>query len=253
MMHSRSGFFVAVILTIAAVSAMSQWLSHPTRGIPRTADGKPNLSAPAPRTADGKLDLSGIWQAYKVPVNQNLDIKPGDVTFTPQGEALQQRRKKNYFPGALCLPGDLAYSTGAPFKIFASSETVVILYEHFTTFRQIFLDGRPLPRDPNPTWMGYSVGKWDGDTLVVDTTGFNDSETILPGGRPHSDALHLIERFRRRDFGHLEIQFTIEDPEVYTKPWTFQVNQHLLPDTELLEYVCNENEKDLRHMVGGDR
>jgi hypothetical protein len=107
--------------------------------------------------------------------------------------------------------------------------------------------------DPNPTWMGYSIGKWDGDTLLVDTTGFNDSETILPGGRPHTDALHLIERFRRRDFGHLEIQFTIEDPEVYAKPWRFKVDQHLLPDTELVEYICNENERDLKHMVGTDR
>jgi len=127
---------------------------------------------------------------------------------------------------------------------------VVILYEHQTTYRQIFMDGRPLPKDPNPTWSGYSIGKWDGDTLEVDTTGFNSDEWILPGRRPHSDALHIIERFRRRDFGHLEIQSTINDPKIYAKTWTMKAEFRLTPDTELLEYVC-ENERDLKHMVGG--
>jgi len=140
-----------------------------------------------------------------------------------------------------------------PFKILTLSGLVVILYEEKTTYRQIFMDGRPLPKDPNPTWSGYSIGKWDGDTLEVDTTGFNSDEWILPGSRPHSDALHIIERFRRRDFGHLEIEFTIDDPKVYVKPWTFKLNHHLLLDMELLEYICNENEKDLQHMVGTDR
>jgi len=109
------------------------------------------------------------------------------------------------------------------------------------------------PKDPNPTWSGYSVGKWDGDTLVVDTTGFNDAESILPNRHPQSYPLYIVERFRRRDFGHLEIQFTIVDPKVYAKPWSLKAEYHLLPDTELLEYVCNENEKDLKHMVGADK
>jgi hypothetical protein len=141
-------------------------------------------------------------------------------------------------------------SSVEPFKIFSNRGVVVILYEEQTTYRQIFTDGRQLPKDPNPAWRGYSIGKWEGDTLVVDTTGFNEEESILPGRRPHSDALHIIERFRRPDFGHLEIQFTIDDPKVYTKPWTIKVNSHLVPDTELLEYICNENEKDLKHITG---
>jgi hypothetical protein len=127
---------------------------------------------------------------------------------------------------------------------------VLILYEAFATFRQIFTDGRSLPPDPNPSWMGYSVGHWEGETLVVDTAGFNDKSWIDTGGRPHSEALHVTERYRRRDFGHLEIQITIDDPKAYTKPWTVTEVLHLLPDTELLEYVCNENNKDLPHLVG---
>jgi hypothetical protein len=143
-----------------------------------------------------------------------------------------------------------AFATLWPFKIFAVRRTVVLLYEYLTTYRQVLMDGRELPKDPNPAWMGYCVGKWDGDTLVVDTFGFNDAEEILPGRRTHSDALHIIERFQRRDFGHLEIQFQIDDPKVYAKPWTITQHHHLTPDTELLEYICNENEKDLKHIVG---
>jgi hypothetical protein len=163
---------------------------------------------------------------------------------------MRRQRKENYFPGAQCLPDPLPRRTFShPFKILVLRGTVVILYEFLTTFRQIFTDGRELPKDPNPTWAGYSVGRWDGDTLAVDTTGFNDDEWILPGRRPHSDALHIFERFRRRDFGHLEIQFTIDDPKVYAKPWSIKEEFHLTPDTELLEYVC-ENERDLKHLEG---
>ena len=242
--------------------AIGQWLNYPSPGIPRTPDGKPKLSAPAPRTPDGKPDLSGIWFIDETPLGEHgerpvalrFEIKPEDVILTPEGAALQRRRKENYFPGAVCLPMNIAGLAAAqPFKIFSNRGVVVILYEVQTTYRQIFTDGRPLPRDPNPAWRGYSVGKWDGDTLVIDTSGFNDQESILPGRHPHSDTLHIIESFRRRDFGHLEIQYTIDDPKVYTKPWTFKQQHHLTPDTELLEYFCNENEKDLKHMVGVDR
>jgi len=225
-------------------------------GIPRTADGKPDLSAPTPRFPDGKPDLYGIWTSDMpaLPFGERLiEIKPEDVVLTPVGEALQRQRKENYFPGAQCLPNNLAKAAAvAPFKIFDFGGTVVVLYES-EIFRQIFIDGREFSGDANPAWMGYSIGKWDGDTLVVDTTGFNDQEAILPGSHPHSDALHIIERFRRRDFGHLEIECTIDDPKVYAKPWTFKLNHHLLLDTELLEYICNENEKDLQHMVGAGR
>ena len=243
-----------LLLVALGTTVSAQWLNYPAAGIPRLSDGKPNLSAPVPRTADGKPDLYGLWIADKPPqalaAEPLLEIQPGTVVLTPEGEALQRRRKEKYFPGAQCLPDNLPRRTAVdPFKILTLRGMVVILYEESTTYRQIFTDGRKLPNDPNPTWAGYSVGRWDGDTLVVDTTGFNDDEWILPGRRPHSDALHIFERFRRRDFGHLEIQYTIEDQKIYTKPWTIKQSHHLMPDSELLEYVCNENEKDLKHMV----
>jgi hypothetical protein len=248
------------VLTALGTTAAAQWLNYPTPGIPRLLDGKPNLSAPTPRSPDGKPDLDGIWFVDYKPLNElgfqpvNFEIKPEDIILTAEGETLQRRRRENYFPGVQCLPENIVgLSSVEPFKIFSNRGVVVILYEEQTPYRQIFTDGRQLPKDPNPAWRGYSIGKWEGDTLIVDTTGFNEEETILPGRRPHSDALHIIERYRRRDFGHLEIQFTIDDPKVYTKPWTIKVNSHLVPDTELLEYICNENEKDLKHMVGGGR
>ena len=252
---------LALILTAFGTTVTAQWLNYPAPGIPRLPDGKPNLSAPTPRSADGKPDLYGLWLSDNVifsrpesapaAVDQPLfEIKPEDVILTRAGEAMQRQRMENYFPGAQCLPDPLPRRYGAhPFKILTLRGMVVILYEQQTTYRQIFMDGRPLPKDPNPTWSGYSIGKWDGDTLEVDTTGFNSDEWILPGRRPHSDALHIIERFRRRDFGHLEIQSTINDPQIYAKPWTLKADFHLTPDTELLEYVC-ENERDLKHMVG---
>ena len=237
------------VLTALGTTAAAQWLNYPTPGIPRLPDGKPNLSAPTPRSPDGKLDLSGIWErdgAGQVAITAS--IKPEDIVLTPEGDALQRRQRKGK---SLCLPEDLPQRAAAlPFKILTLRGTVVILYEHDTTFRQIFIDGRELPKDPNPTWTGYSVGKWNGDTLVADTAGFNDAESILPNRRPHSDALHILESFRRLDFGHLEIQFTIDDPKVYAKPWSFKEEFHLTPDTELLEYICNENEKDLKHITG---
>ena len=244
------------MLTASAAITTAQWLNYPTPGIPRLPDGKPNLSAPAPRTPDGKPDLYGLWDSERVrqgpfDMPPEIAIKPEDVVLTPEGEVWQRQHQESHFLNARCLPQQLPTRMLLPFKILPLRGTVVILYELYTNYRQIFTDGRELPKDPNPTWSGYSVGKWEGDTLVVDTTGFNDAESILPNRRPHSDALHIKERFRRRDFGHLEIQFTIDDPKVYAKPWSFKGDAHLIPDTELLEYVCNENERDLRHMVGG--
>jgi hypothetical protein len=250
---------VTLVLTALTTTASAQWLNYPAPGIPRLADGKPNLLAPTPRSADSKPDLSGLWEsdsARQGPFDMPppIAVKAEDIILTPAGEALQRGRKENRFLNARCLPQNLATRVrGLPFKILTLKGMVVILYELYTNYRQIFTDGRELPKDPSPTWTRYSVGKWDGDTLVVDTTGFNDAESIVPEGHPHSDALHIIERFRRRDFGHLEIQFTINDPKVYAKPWSFKEDRHLIPDTELLEYVCNENEKDLKHMVGADK
>jgi len=255
-----------LIFMVFGTTVNAQWLNYPAAGIPRLPDGKPNLSAPVPKGPDGKPDLYGLWELdrdlnatreFATPdpgapfdTAPGITIKPEDIVLTPEGEALRRQRRENYFPGAQCLPDPLPRRYGAhPFKILTLSRLVVILYEAQTTYRQVFMDGRPLPKDPNPTWSGYSIGKWDGDTLEVDTTGFNSDEWILPGRRPHSDALHIIERFRRRDFGHLELQSTISDPKIYAKPWTLKADFHLTPDTELLEYVC-ENERDLKHMVG---
>jgi hypothetical protein len=251
-----------VIALIACGTTMpaAQWLNYPAPGVPRLPDGKPNLSAPAPKAADGRPELDGIWFIDDTPLGEfgerpialRSEIHPEDIVLTPEGQTLQ-RRKKDDFPGALCSPmNSVGLAAGQPFKIISNSREVVILYELQTTFRQIHMDGRPLPSDPNPAWRGYSVGRWDGDTLVVDTKGFNERAGV-PRGGPHSEALHIIERFRRRDFGHLEIQYTIDDPKVYVKPWTVTQRLHLTPDTELLEYFCNENEKDLKHMVGADK
>ena len=176
-----------LMLTSFGATAAPQWLNYPAPGIPRLPDGKPNLSAPTQRSADGKPDLSGLWTNDADPLlpRPPVELKPEDIVLTPQGKALQ-RPRENYFPGARCLP-NILYLAVAPFKIFVSKGTVVMLYEHDTIFRQIFIDGRQLPQDPSPTFMGYSVGKWEGDTLVVDTSGFNDDELILPG--PHSDEI----------------------------------------------------------------
>jgi hypothetical protein len=257
-MHRRTARYFAAFVFV--IRATGQWLNYPAPGIPRLPDGRPNLSAPTPRTPDGKPDLSGIWvldrppdpfgDLYRTPDDTQIEIKPEDVILTPEGEALRGRMQPKFL-GARCLPRDLAlYTAVQPFKMIAFKGALVLLYEYQTTYRQIFMDGRKLPKDPNPAWWGYSVGKWDGDTLVVDTTGFNDDVPLTGAGHPHSDALHVIQRFRRRDFGHLEIQFTIDDPKVYAKPWSFKEEHHLTPDTELLEFICNENEKDLKHIMG---
>lgn len=252
-----------LFLTVFGTTVVAaQWLTYPAPGIPRLRDGKPDLSAPVPRTPDGKPDLNGIWFINETPLNEfgvrtaaaGQQINPQDIVLTPYGEELLRRRPPNDFPGARCLPLSLPGLTAAqPLKIVSTRNVIVILYEVLTTYRQIFMDGRPHPIDPNPAWMGYSVGRWEGDTLVVDTTGFNDRWSIVPGRRPHSDGLHIVERFRRPNFGHLSIEFTIDDPKVYAKPWTVKTELHLTPDTELLEYICNENERDLKHMVGSDK
>jgi hypothetical protein len=186
-------------------------------------------------------------RAISLPFARNLGLKPGDVTFTVDGAVLKGRPR-----GARpCMPFSLPVLDGFalfPFKVIQASGVIVVLHEHDNLFRQIFLDGRPLPKDPNPTWLGYSVGRWDGDVLVVNTAGFND-RNVIPGGGPYSSTLHVIERFQRKDFGHLDIQFAIDDPKIYKKPWSFTRHYHLLPDTELLEYICMENEQDIKHIV----
>ena len=255
LLAAAATIFSAALSAWAPASA--QWLNYPTPGIPRTPDRKPDLAAPGPRTADGKSDLSGLWKAPsgKYLANLAADLKPEEVSFQPWAAALFNERLENLAkdrPTARCLPHgvpDQMAVAGYPFKIVQVPGMVLILYEEMTHFRQIFTDGRELPKDPNPAWLGYSVGHWDQDTLVVDTTGFNDQSWLDDPGHPHTEALHVIERFRRKDFGHLDIQITIDDPKAYTKSWTVTENFNLLADTELLENIC-ENEKDVRHLVG---
>ena len=245
-------------LFLMSTSLSAQWTKIPRTGIPRTADGKANLSAPAPRSVDGRPDLSGIWEPDGAKYVRNIaaDLKPEDVPFQPWAKALFDSRVDGAHsredPDANCLPQGVPKinAAPAPWKIVQAPGSLVIVYEAFNLWRQIFLDGRELVPDANPTWMGYSTGKWEGDTLVVDTRGFNGKIWLDQLGRPSTDALHVIERFRRKDVGHMEIQITIDDAKAYTRPWTVTEAVHLLPDTELLEFICNENNRDLEHLPG---
>jgi hypothetical protein len=257
----RTNLRIVLLLTGAGLLGQAQWLNYPTPGIPRTPDGKPDLSAPAPRK-NGKPDLSGIWRGDRQNTKYFDDVaahfKPGAFPIQPWAEALTKQRRagfqQNERPDTNCIPIGVPQwyaGAGAPFKIIQEASLVVILHESYGAFRQIFLDGRALPHEPNPTWLGYSVGRWEGDTLVVETTGFNGKKWLDQGGHPSTDALHITERFRRRNFGHLDIEFTVDDPKAYIKPWTLNLPQLLYADTELLEFVCNENEKDRAHLNTG--
>ena len=247
--------------------AGAQWLHYPTPGTPRLASGKPDLAAPAPRMPDGKPDLSGIWAAEcalygsDACFTQSLffdlakDLKPDAVQMTPwAAEVSAQREKRNHVddPYGYCLPPGVPRIDfgGGPFKILQTPNVTAFLYESLAglTFRQVFTDGRPLPEADVPTWLGYSVGRWEGDTFVVDTTGFKDGGWLdTKKGRPNSDALHVTERFRRRDFGNMALAVTINDPKAYWKPWTIKAKLHLQPDTELLESFCDEHDKTMVH------
>ena len=254
------------ILSVLPAPAFGQWENVKGPNIPRGADGKPNLSAPVPRAADGKPDLSGIWwmppsgpaNAFIPPKYLNniaADLKPEEVPLQPWAAALFKQRGADLskdFPYTRCLPPGVPMisSFPAPWKIIQNPGLVAILYENSMTYRQVFTDGRTLSTDANPAWMGYSVGHWEGDTLVVETKGFNEKTWLDFSGHPHTDALRVIERFRRRDIGNMEIQITIDDPKAYTKPWTVAIHPVLLLEGDLFESVCNENEKDLTHLVG---
>ncbi len=248
---------VLVALSWMTTPLLAQWTKVPQGAIPRAADGKPNLSAPAPRLPDGKPDLSGIWEpnANKYLRNLAADLKE-EVPFQPWAKAVFDQRADGSHsgedPDANCLPQGVPKigAAPAPWKIVQTPGFIVIVHEAFTLWRQIFLDGRELAPDYNPSWMGYSTGKWDGDTLVVDSKGFNGKAWLDQLGRPSTDALHVIERFRRKDFGHMNIEITIDDPKAYTKPWTVTEDVHLRPDIELMEFICNENNRDVEHLPG---
>jgi len=249
---------IAAVLLLLPASLCAQWLDFRTPGIPRTADGKPNLTAAAPRTSDGKPDLTGLWATPIDTAVGNItarnpgDLKPADMQ--PWVQALIQHRAESFSkdnPRYRCLPEGPGYSTGAGgMKRFVQTPTMIVILSEDLTYRQIFMDGRALETKPNPSWMGYAVGHWDGDTLVVESSGYND-RTWLLDGYPHTEALRMTERYRRTDFGHLEITVTFQDPEVYSKAWTVPVQAHLAADTEMLESVCNENsDSGQEHWVG---
>src|SRR5579864_4409382 len=251
----KAKLFAAALLSMPLTA---QWLTYKTLGIPRTPDGKPNLSAPAPRAADGKPDLSGIWRGPMRSVyTQNIaaDLKPNEIQ--PWAQALYQEHVRNLgadSPRAHCLPDPPPYYHLAGLaRIVQTPALTVIVNEGVSNSgvtRTIFTDGRGLPEEMNPTWLGYSVGRWEGDTLVVTTAGFNDRTWLDYSGHPHTEALRTTERYRRPDFGHLEVAVTLQDPAIYAKPWTVNVKAELAADTEVLEYVCNDNDKGHEHWVG---
>ena len=249
---------------LLSVPASAQWITIPLPRTPRTADGKPNLTAPAPRTSDGKPDLSGIWRRVDPAKHDNqdgnfnlLDWMPDGarIRMKPEAEALYLRRrnvlKGGGRPSQMCLPHSIPDAMLPPviFKIVQIPDETILLFEEFNQFRQIFTDGRALPVDPQPAWWGYSIGRWDGTVFVAQTAGFNDRTWLDDTGHPHSEAMKTTERFRRVDFGHMEMQVTIEDPQTYLEPFTADVRFTLQPDTELLENIC-ENERDSAHIVG---
>jgi hypothetical protein len=244
---------LAIVTASITLPALGQWLELPTAGLPRTADGKPDLTAPAPRLPDGTPDLSGMWHrtAGRYYNDVAADLTPADVQ--PWAETLYQQRKPDFGKDSMevrCLPlGPVATTTPYADIKFVQTPALIVLLLDDLTYRQIHLDGRELPKDPNPSWMGYSVGRWDGDTLIVETSGFTDRAWLDYQGHPHTEALRIVERYRRRDIGHLDLEVTFEDPGAYNKPWTVSVPLELFPDTEILEFVCKENEKSTVHMT----
>jgi hypothetical protein len=270
---------LVVVFVLFSTSAFAQWLNYSVPGTPRTRDGKPNLTAPAPRALNGKPDLSGVWHvqptgtiemkrlfgenagATDVPgmeldtiskygINILQDFKPEEAPIRPAAVQIQRARKGGDFPATHCLPQGipLVGMLSEPVKIVQSPKLIAILYEADDKYRQIYTDGRLLPKEfDQPAWMGYSVGRWERDTLVVETAGFNDKSWLDIMGHPHSEALRVVERFHRRDFGHMDLLVTIDDPKSYTKPWSVSIPHKLLPDTDLIESIC-ENEKDNVHM-----
>ena len=274
-----------VFLAFLSAGASAQWLNFPTPGIPRTRDGKPNLSAPTPRTAEGRPDLSGVWmhdgtsfaelkrlygdtrveearatQALGMEIDTQskyafdilIDINPEDSPLRPEAAEIMRQRNAAYDPADPCaefISFPLAGLLSEPIKIIQAPRLTAILYEVGNLHRQIFTDGRKLPKEFNlPAYLGYSVGHWERDVFVVETAGFNDKAPLDDMEHPRSEALRVTERFHRRDFGHMDVEMTFDDPKMYTRPFTIRVPHTLMADTDIFEMVCNENEKDGIHM-----
>ena len=270
--RSLAGVFGIVALVSASVSA--QWPLYPATGTPRTSSGRVRLDAPTPRTPDGKPDLSGLWQTIRTGSGQVIvgtDLPPllrtsqfwnigagldGDLPLQPWAFELRNQRIADHSkdnPDAHCLPIGLTqlHNHPQPRKMIQTPSVLLILYEANGGIRQIFTDGRPVPsNDPQPWWYGYSIGKWEGDTLVVETSGFRDDVWLDVNGAPLTSVAKMTERFRRLDYGSLEIEVTVDDPKAYTKPWTAaKIRQRLMPDDELIEFVCAENERSTQRFA----
>jgi hypothetical protein len=250
----RSGMLAFALVYMTAGTAAAQWISVPVPGTPRTGDGKPNLNAPTPRAADGKPDLSGIWRADIPRYNENLLPVGTEAPMLPWAATEYKRRVETMGydrPMTRCMPHgvpDAMTVPGLPFKILQIQGVTVVLFEEFHKYRQIHTDGRKLPVDPDPAWYGYSVGRWEGDTFVVETSGFKEGSWLDNSGHPHTEALRLTERYRRLNFGRLELVVNVDDPKAYSRPWASDTLRfNLQPDTELLEHLC-ENNRDLEHL-----
>ena len=244
--RSLAAALAALLLLSGSVSA--QWFTISLPNTPRHPDGTPDLTAPTPHTPEGRADLSGIWKRSFS--RGGFDFTSGvEVLLLPEAEALLEARRENNsreMPSARCLPHGMtkAMSVPEPFKIVQTPELVVILHEEFNNYRQIFTDGRGVPDNRNRAWFGYSIGRWEtGDALAVDTAGIIDDMWLDVPGHPATGALRITERLRRLDFGHLEVDVTIDDAGAYAQPWTFTMWFELMPDTELIEHIC-ENIKD---------
>ena len=262
---------LCALLLVTAPTASAQWVKQRDPRVPSTRDGKFNLTAPTPRASDGKPDLSGVWLTDGVPIPPNIPtvegdylrvsrqfidvtagMKPEQVQMEPWAAELLKKRlesKGTLDHGSYCQPiGEPAQpEIPFPYKIVQTPRLVLVLYEENSIHRQIFLDGRKAVPDADPRWYGYSTGRWEGDTLVVETVGFHDRSWLDRIGHPHTDAMRVTERFRRRDIGHLEVDVTITDPKAYRTPITYKRQATLLPDEDLLEYFCTDNEKDVTH------
>jgi hypothetical protein len=270
----RTISIVAALVAAALGGIEAQSLNYRDPHIPRSSDGRPNLSAPAPRL-NGKPDLSGVWQAERTPVaefvrvlgpglpaiqpdlnditkhvlNVLWDVPPGEQPLRPEAAAIMEQRQKRGqdFPTAYCQPSSLpAAMLILEFKLIQAPRQIVVLPGNGDPARQIYMDGRSLSKGAEPSWMGSSVGRWQGETLVVETTGFKESAWLDGFGHPRSEAMHITERYRRRDFGHMDLELTFDDPKYYTRPFGFKTTLTLLPDTDVLEYVCMENQRRYR-------
>jgi hypothetical protein len=246
--HRASALAVTVIALLATPTTLhTQWLHLPTPGIPRTADGKPNLSAPVPRTSDGKPDLSGLWRGGRL----ESDLKPSDAQpWAAEGrDRIEASVAYNSWSVRCLPPGPMINFKAGLFRIIPAPGVTAMLYEMSNNYRQIFTDGRRLPDDPNPTWQGYSVGRWEGETFVVETVGFNDRSDVGRPAYPYSEALRFTERYRRRDFGHIDLDMIVDDPKAFTRVWTMHAELVSAADDEILEFVCTENEKDRQRIA----